>query len=175
MSKIRGYTMTAAMLVMVAAATQVQAQGNAPTPEQLVARAQSLHETPSSWGVAASLYVRAAEQFDPREAAGVEAFRMAGRLYSYAGELGRGRDAMEKAAERALETGDVVTAANAYADAAFIASADHSKRTADLARRVIWLADSQNVPAELRQQIRDRIGPRALVALREEAGLPSGA
>ncbi len=174
MSKIRGFTMAAAMMVAAGMASQAQAQDNSPTPEQLVVRAQALHPAPAQWTVAASLYARAAQQFDPANPAGVEAFRMAGRLYAYAGELGRGRAAMEQAAERALETGDVVAAANSYADAAFIAAADHSKRTADLARRVIWLADSQTVPAEQRQQIRDRIGPRAMVALRTEAAAPIG-
>ena len=175
MSKIRGFTLAAAVVVMAGMASQAQAQGNAPTPDQLVARAQALHQTPAQWGVAASLYVRAGGEYAPNDPAGVEAFRMAGRLFTYVGELGRGRDAMEKAAERALETGDVVTAANAYADAAFIAAQDNSKRTADLARRVIWLADSDKVPAQLREEIRYRIGAAAMIALRQEAGLPSGA
>ncbi len=175
MSKIRGFTMAAVMVLMTGAASQINAQSNAPTPQQLVARAQALHAVPAQWSVAASLYVRAAEEFAPTNPAGVEAFRMAGRLYAYAGELGRGRNAMEQAAERALETGDVVTATNSYADAAFIAAAARSNRTGDLARRVIWLADSDKVPADLREQIRYRIGSAAMVALRQEAQLPSGA
>lgn len=175
MSMIRGFTMAAAVVVTTGMAAQAQAQGNAPTPDQLVARAQALHETPAQWGVAASLYARAAQEYAPNDPASVEALRMAGRLFTYAGELGRGRDAMEKAAQRALSTGDVVTAATAYADAVFIAASDHSKRTADLARRVIWLADSERVPADLREEIRFRIGAQAIIALRHEAGLTSGA
>ncbi len=165
----------AAVLVGLVLPAMAQAQGNAPTADQLEQRAQALHSAPPMYAVAAGLYKRAASLRAGDVDKAVDDLEMAGRLYSYAGEASRGRAAMEEAAELALEYGDVVTAANDYADAAFIAASQHSVRAADLAKRVLWLADTAPIAPEQRDEIRGRLGPKVIATLRQQAGDVTGA
>jgi hypothetical protein len=172
MSRMRTLVTLAVAAAVLIPLTQLRAQSNAPSADELLARARALHESPPLYAVAADLYRRVASMRDASDPRAVDALLMAGRLFTYSGDLGRGRSTMEQAGELALEQGDAVQAARAYADAAFIAAADHSRRASDLARRVVWLAETAPVPDSQRQQIRSMLGPEAVAALWAAAGEP---
>ena len=86
--------------------------------------AMELYETPARWAEAGKLHETAARQLAKNDAGQFFGFSRAAALYLYSGETARSRRAMEKAASVAEATGDVVTAANAWVDAAFIAVAE---------------------------------------------------
>ncbi len=86
--------------------------------------AMELYETPARWEEAAELHEAAAKQLAKNDAGQFFGFNRAAALYLYSGETARSRRAMEKAASVAEATGDVVTAANAWVDVAFIAVAE---------------------------------------------------
>ncbi len=88
--------------------------------DELHVQAMSLYEFPERWGEAARLHEQAANKLLDNDARAFLAYDRAARLYFYSGEYGRARSAMEKAASIAAATGDVLTAAHAYVDAAFI-------------------------------------------------------
>lgn len=87
-------------------------------------QAMELYETPSRWAEAAELHERAAKVLPKNDAAAFFGFQRAAVLYFYAGESAHSRKSMERAAEVAEATGDVLTAANAWVDAAFLAIAE---------------------------------------------------
>jgi len=86
--------------------------------------AMALYETPARWVEAGELHEAAAKELTKNDAGQFFGFHRAALLYVYAGETGRSRRAMEKAASVAEATGDVLTAANSWVDAAFIAVAE---------------------------------------------------
>ena len=73
------------------------------------------------WRGAAELYREAAEGMPQNDANSYVPYDMSARLYFYAGEFTDSREMMERAAEVAGATGDVVSAAYRHVDAAFIA------------------------------------------------------
>lgn len=83
-------------------------------------RARS-HYQQGEWSEAARLYQQAAEGMPPNDPNSYPAFDMAARLYFYGDEFSSAREMMERAAEVATATGDIVTAAYRHVDAAFIA------------------------------------------------------
>ena len=87
-------------------------------------QAMDLYEIPERWGEAADLHREAAENLPKNDAGQFFGYSRAALLYFYAGELPEARRSMEDAAEVAEATGDVLTAAHAYVDAAFIAIAE---------------------------------------------------
>ena len=87
-------------------------------------QAMDLYEIPERWGEAAALHREAAENLPKNDAGQVFGYSRAALLYYYAGELPEARRSMEDAAEVAEATGDLLTAAHAYVDAAFIAIAE---------------------------------------------------
>jgi hypothetical protein len=87
-------------------------------------QAIDLYEVPERWGEAGDLHRQAAENLTKNDAGQFFGYSRAALLYFYAGELPEARRAMEDAAEVAAATGDVLTAANAFVDAAFIAVAE---------------------------------------------------
>ncbi|HEX9105692.1 MAG TPA: hypothetical protein VF832_00655, partial [Longimicrobiales bacterium] len=71
MARMRAGLVAVAML-SAALPLGVQAQGNAPTAEQLEQRAQALFSQPAMYAVAAGLYQRAASLRSPGQAQKVE-------------------------------------------------------------------------------------------------------
>ena len=82
--------------------------------------AMELYETPARWEEAGELHELAARQLVKNDAGQFFGFNRAAILYLYSGNAARSRKAMEKAASVAEATGYVLTAANAWVDAAFI-------------------------------------------------------
>ena len=141
-------------------------QPRAQEADELVQRAQALQGDVAAYTVAANLYEQSAALRSPGDARAVEALVTAGRLFNYAGEWAHALAAMEAGAARALKDGDVATAADAYADAAYIAASQHDSRAVAMARKVVELADAW-VPEE-RNAILHRLGPRVVAALRDQ-------
>lgn len=139
----------------------------------------SLYELPQFWELAGDLHKQAADALPRNDAGQFFGYSRAAVLYFHAGDFVDARRAMEDAARVAEATGDLLVAANAYVDAAFIAIAEGyagKKREFVSAARV--LADSQWVTAEERAEILTRIegapaGPAsAQVALAARLGSP---
>lgn len=83
-------------------------------------RAATLYQQ-GDWSDAAKLYRDAAEQMPDADPNSYSSYDMAARLYFYGDEYRTAREMMERAAEVAEATGDVVSAAYRHVDAAFIA------------------------------------------------------
>ena len=83
-------------------------------------RAEALY-TGGRWNEAARVYQDAAEARASGDAKSYEEYDLAARLYFYGRNFGTAREMMERAAEVAEATGDVVSAAYRHVDAAFIA------------------------------------------------------
>ncbi len=73
------------------------------------------------WEAAAQLYREAAEGMPTNDPNSYLTFDQSARLYFYAGDFSEAREMMERAAEVAEATGDMVSAAYRHVDAAFIA------------------------------------------------------
>ena len=97
-------------------ALTIVAPGESPLDQQ----AAELYEA-GNWADAAQLYYDAAEGMPRNDADSYRAYDMAGRLYFYSRDYGNARRSMERAAEVAEATGDIVSAALRHVDAAFIA------------------------------------------------------
>jgi hypothetical protein len=97
---------------------------------------------------------------DPK---GTVSLYWAARDRYYSGDQVAGRDLMEQSAERAMAIGDVVTAATAYTEAAYI-SADLKdvERTRYFAAKAKLLAHSPMLSEEQRAQIRTRLAVSSL-------------
>lgn len=164
----KGTILGGAVLVAAIAATPARAQDR-PTYELpaievtvlqtgLHQRAMELYEVPERWAEAADLHRQAAEGLLDNDAGQFFGFSRASLLYFYAGETGMARRSMERAARVAEATGDVLTAANAWVDAAFIAVAeDYAGKRREYVAEARTLADSDLVSAESRAAILARI------------------
>jgi hypothetical protein len=143
-------------------------------------QAIALYETPSRWKEAAELHKQAAKILPKNDAGQFFGFSRAALLYFYADEFGSARKSMEKAAKVAEATGDVLTAAHAYVDAAFIAVAEgFAGKKREFVREARELASSDLLTWEQSDGIESRIeGARggaaaARVALAKRFGEPS--
>ncbi len=139
----------------------------------------SLYELPSFWELAADLHKQAADNLPRNDAGQFFGYSRAAVLYFHAGEFDDSRRAMEDAAQVAVATGDVFTAANAYVDAAFVAIAEgFAGKKREFVREARELAESEWLTAEERADILARIdgapaGPAsARVALAMRLGTP---
>ncbi|MGD8495198.1 MAG: hypothetical protein PVF05_03350 [Gemmatimonadales bacterium] len=121
-------------------------------------QAMELYETPSRWAEAAELHERAANVLPKNDAAAFFGFQRAAVLYFYAGESAHSRKSMERAAEVAEATGDVLTAANAWVDAAFLAIAEgYAGKKREFVRNAEALAGSELLSDADRASIQARI------------------
>ncbi|MFQ5746534.1 MAG: hypothetical protein ACE5HF_04860 [Gemmatimonadota bacterium] len=143
--------------------------------DALHARAIRLYETPARWTEAAQLHLRAARSLAKNDARSFQGFDRAARLLYYTGDFAGARRAMEKAAGVARATGDLVTAAHAYLDAAFISVHEgYSARKRALLAEAEALSESELVADSDRNGILARIDGRPAVPL-TTAGLAAGA
>ncbi len=128
--------------------------------DELHLEAVALYETPERWTEAARLHEQAAGELAPKDARAFAAYDRAARLYFYAGDYADARRNMERAANVAVATGDVVTAAHAYIDAAFITLWEgRSGKEGELTRRAELLSGSDLVGGAERDEILVRIRP----------------
>jgi hypothetical protein len=117
-----------------------------------------LYEIPERWGEAADLHREAAENLPRNDAGQFYGYSRAALLYFYAGELPEARRSMEDAAEVAEATGDVLTAAHAYVDAAFIAIAeDYDGMEREFVADAREVADSEFLTESERESVLIRI------------------
>lgn len=137
------------------------------TPESLSREAFRLHENPDRWAESARLHEESAELRGDGDPLAFDGYRWSGILYYHAGELGKSRKELERAADLALSYGDVESAATAYVLGAFVAQdAGDVSGTNRLGRKAERLASSPLLSPAQRDAIRDRIHrPEAQMAL----------
>lgn len=166
-------------LIPIALMTLVPADGWAqgsrpaggPDAGELRARAVALFPSPPRYAEAARLLVRASNLRAETDTAAVNDLVLAAKLHAYAGQHGAARSTMERAAERALSSGDVLMAAHAYLDAAFIAIEQKDwERVKSLTSRAERLSGSPQLGAGERVSIIHRINPARLVAMAATGG-----
>lgn len=121
--------------------------------------AEALYAVPGRWNEAGELHEAAARRLPDNDAAQYFGFRQAAILYAHADAPTRARRAMEKAASVAEATGDVVVAAHAWVDAAFLAVEEgYPGKRRELVRNAGRLAQSDLLSDEQRREILQRIG-----------------
>ena len=171
-----GWTRAAMAATLVAAsATAASAQTSANVEvgeiEALEMRAQEHLQEVGDWGRAASLFRRVAELRPSSDPAAVQDLIQAGRLSYYRGDNGDAVRDFEAAGQRALALGDVIVAANAFVDAAWIADANgRSARALDLVGRARLLANSPLLPDEIRDNLQNRWVETSLPAASTTSG-----
>lgn len=124
----------------------------------LHSRAMELYEQPQRWEEAGELHEQAAKLLPNNAADGYFGFQRAAVLYFHAGEIARSRKAMERAAEIADATGDLLTAAHSWVDAAFLAVAEgYAGKKREFVRTARAMADSELLTDADREAILSRI------------------
>ena len=149
-------------LPALAAAQTVQVKAAASEPAyaraaQLNKEAVSLYSDPGRASDAARLHLQEASSRSWSDPEAVHALIMAANLYNYADQPMTARKIMERAAERALAIGDVVTAAQAFTNAAFLAhKVSNASETQRLGQKAILLSGSPLLAEDERATIRGR-------------------
>jgi hypothetical protein len=111
--------------------------------DRLSAEADSLARQLTTFKKAAALYEKSAAARSPGDLKAVANLRSAAMLRYDGGDARRSLALMERAAERAVGLGDVISAANAYIDAAIIASElREGAQAKDFSRRAALLTKS---------------------------------
>jgi hypothetical protein len=117
----------------------------------------------SKWRKAARLRREAAELRTADDPKGALSLYWAARDHYYTGDERGGRELMVQSAERALSVGDVVHAATAYTEAAYIASELHDVPSArEYATKARLLALSPMLTDAQREQIRANLAIESL-------------
>jgi hypothetical protein len=125
---------------------------------ELEARAEALYSSPRRYRDAARLHEQAARVRGAADPQSAKNLRQAARLYHYAGDVARARSTMERAADAAMQVGDVVTAAASYLDAAFMARDEGLATEVErLVERARLLGNSPLLDAAQRDAILGRI------------------
>jgi hypothetical protein len=166
-NKSKQLLIAAALTLFASAAAHAQSDiavvampAPATTANDLHARAVSLYTQPHRYREAAALLMQASSLRASHDATSVRDLLDAGRLFANAQDNRAARAAFESAAERALVFGLLVTAANAYLDAAFVAirqqDGDAVRTLTASAER---LANSTHIDAAQRREIMLRINP----------------
>ncbi len=165
---MRNFLMAGGMLLAVAAApVAASAQQKLPPvrvtasleyADGLMLRAESLSTKLSHFKQAAELYERSADARTAGDPRAVTCLRSAATLRYNSGNKRKGLGLMEKAADRAIRLGDVVTAANAYIDAAVIAAElRQGDRARELGERAVLLAKSPLLTEDQRSALQYRM------------------
>ena len=151
----------AAALLIAASATGATAQitTEASTDEiaTLETDARGYLNDPTAWDRAAGLFRRAAELRPEGDPAATQDLMYAARLSFYEGNERQAIRDFESAGQRALAMGDVLVAANAFADAAWIAQhRGYGERAHALLGRAQLLSNSPLIPEDARVHLRAR-------------------
>jgi hypothetical protein len=131
-----------------------------PKADRLREAAEALYEKPNAYRRAAVLHEKEAAARTAVDPKLPEALMQSARLYSYVGEAAKGRELFERSAYSSLQRGDVLRAAHAFVDAAFLSlrerNVEHSR---ELSRQAELLAASPLLTASQRAGILRRIDP----------------
>ncbi len=151
----------AAALIIGASATGLTAQTTTDaTPEEIATietNAKGYLAVLNEWDRAAALFRRAAELRPEGDPTATEDLLYAGRLAFYEGNERQAIRDFETAGRRALAMGDVLVAANAFADAAWVAQQDgNGERALTLLERARLLSNSPLIPEDARVHLRAR-------------------
>lgn len=129
---------------------------------EMEAEAIRLETDKDRWDDAADLYRQAARLRDAGTLEAARNYVKAGRLAYYAGEHRTAMFDLRNAGENAVAAGDVVTAARAYLDAAWIAvELEQGELARDLTLRASRLTASPLLSDEDRQYFQARVGSTA--------------
>jgi len=162
-------TILAALTLAALPLSRAHAQQNAPLDPTglnvdagraatLRAQATAIFSDRTRYGQAAELLQQSSALTPVEDPARADDLRVAANLLYYTGAVSEAQDVMIQAAEAALARGDVVTAANAFLDAAWLAAMRHGTSQArDLASRALHLAASPYLTNDQREAIRKRI------------------
>ncbi|MBM4185175.1 MAG: hypothetical protein FJ207_13325 [Gemmatimonadetes bacterium] len=110
-----------ALVLLVASDAHAQAEADPERAALLEAEAARLHEQPSRWADAVSLYRSAAELRQHEDPQARQDLFLAANLSYEFGELTAAIEALESAGTRAVSEGDAVFASQMFANAAVIA------------------------------------------------------
>lgn len=155
-----GALLFAGLLAVGASSTagQEYTNGNSNEGEKVAAQADLLRADMSEWKQAARLYRKAASLRDISDPAGVDNLSEAGRLSYYKGSKSQAVRDFEAAGDRALMIGDVLRAAENFADASWVAAeAGYTARALNLHERAQLLSQSPLLSAEDRVELQDRL------------------
>jgi hypothetical protein len=131
-----------------------------PDPSEFEARAESLFAYPKHYDKAIGLLLKAAGTREVGDPVRVQDLVLASRLAHYREDQDRSLRFMRQAADEAAATGDVITAAHAYMDAAFLALDGGTKEIVEgLIRKAELLAYSPLIGDKDRNGILARIRP----------------
>ncbi|HUH11675.1 MAG TPA: hypothetical protein VMK65_01140 [Longimicrobiales bacterium] len=145
---------TVMMMAPLAATASTGDDSMTTRAQELKAQAEQLYDQPGQWKAAAGLLVRSAALLDRTDAQRYETLLTAGRVYGQAGDLNKARQALEEAAQCALERGAVFHAGQAYLEAAHVAARQGSARRAtELREKARALAESPHLSVESRRHL----------------------
>ena len=126
--------------------------------ERLRAEAFRLFEDRGSWAQAARLLERSGDLRSEGDPARIQAFLVAGRIYTHTGSAMAAQRSFEKAAYSAARIGAITEAAGAYLDAALVAAQREDRAKArQLVENAALLAMSPHLEAVEAQAILRRI------------------
>lgn len=155
----RQHVLAAVALVLVQilwpAAAQAQTSARSPTAGAAASSLPALSLHMADWGEEARRAEWHARSVDAFRLERARALVRAGLLHTYAGRTGRAARVLEEAARSALSVGDVVTAADAYVKAAFVAyAAGRGDEVLAYGKRALALANSPHLTPEEAATIR---------------------
>ena len=126
--------------------------------EGMEAEAKGLEDQRHEWGKAAWLYRSAASLRPAGDPEAVDDLQMAGKLAWYTEDYTQALKDLENAATRAMEGGDVFTAANLLVDAAWVATRTGQPAKAHALTRTAQIhASSPVLSDQVRSQVTDRV------------------
>jgi hypothetical protein len=135
--------------------------------DRMEAKAASYYSNPKRWADAARLFERSASLRAPTDVRAAKGYERAAHVYFAMRDMESSRSAMLRAADRAQTVGDVLGAADAYLDAAWLSGQlGDSRAMEDMTVRARALASSPLITAEQRGQILERAGAPARLAAR---------
>jgi hypothetical protein len=165
--KSTSLALSAALMVALSLPTAISAQQQLPeivavsTPDSVHAAAVSLSQSLDRWGDAARLHRLSASLRPAHDSLGFRCLFVAAQLSYGRQDLSSARSSMSEAAAQALARGDLMNAASAYADAAWIAQAQHrSGDVQKLGSQAEVLAGSPLLQREQRESILRRFTHR---------------